>query len=189
MKLQEIVQINDSLRTIVERGGNVRNFVEAWDYMHALVSQIINGDLPGFPSTVKPKKPTRGICQRMKGKQGRFRCVIVDVCLPFDQLCAPVCLYAGDTRLPESTLGNLLGCASAGKTCLANVWTFVGGPSFRRTLTSGCMRHASLLCSPLHSSIPISLPLLFTLCCFRLCRICRWASLVELPSFSHTPSV
>jgi DNA-directed RNA polymerase III subunit RPC1 len=73
VKLQEIVQINDSLRVAVDRGANVRSFVDSWDYLHALVSQIINGDLPGFPAALKTKKPSRGICQRMKGKQGRFR--------------------------------------------------------------------------------------------------------------------
>ena len=33
----------------------------------------INGDLPGLPLALKPKRPSRGLCQRLRGKQGRFR--------------------------------------------------------------------------------------------------------------------
>jgi DNA-directed RNA polymerase III subunit RPC1 len=37
------------------------------------VAQFINGDLPGLPPAVRKEKPIRGLVQRMKGKQGRFR--------------------------------------------------------------------------------------------------------------------
>ena len=37
------------------------------------MAALINGDLPGLPAAVKTKRPIRGLCQRLKGKQGRFR--------------------------------------------------------------------------------------------------------------------
>ena len=80
-RLREIAECNDKLRTAVERGGHVQKLMETWELLHVMVSQVINGDLPGFPATAKSKKASRGICQRMKGKQGRFRCVQCAICL------------------------------------------------------------------------------------------------------------
>jgi DNA-directed RNA polymerase III subunit RPC1 len=37
------------------------------------VASYLNGDLPGLPPAMKPKRLVRGLCQRLKGKQGRFR--------------------------------------------------------------------------------------------------------------------
>lgn len=85
-----MVEINDSLRDALDRGATVKSLVDSWDYLHALVAQIVNGDLPGFPAALKSKKPPRGICQRMKGKQGRFRCA--SLCLCACVLCA--CMHA-----------------------------------------------------------------------------------------------
>ena len=37
------------------------------------VAQYINGEMPGLPRPVSAAKPIRGLCQRLKGKSGRFR--------------------------------------------------------------------------------------------------------------------
>ena len=37
------------------------------------VAQFINGEMPGLPRPVSAAKPIRGLCQRLKGKSGRFR--------------------------------------------------------------------------------------------------------------------
>jgi len=37
------------------------------------VAGLYNGELPGLPLAIKGKKPIRGLSQRLKGKQGRFR--------------------------------------------------------------------------------------------------------------------
>ncbi len=45
---------------------------EAWDFLQLSVAMYINSELPGVPSQMG-QKPIRGFCQRLKGKQGRFR--------------------------------------------------------------------------------------------------------------------
>lgn len=37
------------------------------------VASFFNGELPGLPPAIKSKRPIRGLSQRLKGKQGRFR--------------------------------------------------------------------------------------------------------------------
>ena len=37
------------------------------------VAQYINGEMPGLPRPILTTKPIRGLCQRLKGKSGRFR--------------------------------------------------------------------------------------------------------------------
>ena len=37
------------------------------------MAQLIHGDIPGIPRKFAGPKPIRGFCQRIKGKQGRFR--------------------------------------------------------------------------------------------------------------------
>ena len=37
------------------------------------VAQYINGEMPGLPRPIGASKPIRGLCQRLKGKSGRFR--------------------------------------------------------------------------------------------------------------------
>ena len=42
-----------------------------WDYLQYSLALYINGDLPSWPGM--QVKSVRGLCQRLKGKQGRFR--------------------------------------------------------------------------------------------------------------------
>lgn len=37
------------------------------------MAQYINGEMPGLPRPILTTKPIRGLCQRLKGKSGRFR--------------------------------------------------------------------------------------------------------------------
>ena len=37
------------------------------------VALLINGESPGIPRQLMGTKAVRGLCQRLKGKQGRFR--------------------------------------------------------------------------------------------------------------------
>ena len=37
------------------------------------VALFINGESPGIPRALMGSKAVRGLCQRLKGKQGRFR--------------------------------------------------------------------------------------------------------------------
>ena len=72
VNLQGILAINESLEMALTKGPYTRTIIENWDVLQVQVAQYINGDTPGvklLPGT----KPTRGLCQRLKGKQGRFR--------------------------------------------------------------------------------------------------------------------
>lgn len=42
-------------------------------YLQLEVAQYINGEMPGLPRPILSTKPIRGLCQRLKGKSGRFR--------------------------------------------------------------------------------------------------------------------
>ena len=45
---------------------------EQWEFLQVSVAMYINSELPGVPPQMG-QKPMRGFCQRLKGKQGRFR--------------------------------------------------------------------------------------------------------------------
>lgn len=44
-----------------------------FDLLQLEVAQYINGEMPGLPRPILTTKPIRGLCQRLKGKSGRFR--------------------------------------------------------------------------------------------------------------------
>ena len=77
VKLQEIIQVNFALKTALEKGASLKMVMEDWDFLQVQVAQFINGDVPGVAkppgSQQQQSKPIRGLCQRLKGKQGRFR--------------------------------------------------------------------------------------------------------------------
>lgn len=47
--------------------------IEAWDFLQLEIALYINSETSGIPLNMKPKKATRGLVQRLKGKHGRFR--------------------------------------------------------------------------------------------------------------------
>ena len=47
--------------------------IEDWDFLQLQCALYINSELSGIPPSMQPKKFTRGLTQRLKGKQGRFR--------------------------------------------------------------------------------------------------------------------
>lgn len=73
VKIQEIIQINSAVRLALSKAATLRQVMENWDSLQNQVAALINGELPGLPATMKPKRPIRGLSQRLKGKQGRFR--------------------------------------------------------------------------------------------------------------------
>eukprot|EP01038_Epipyxis_sp_PR26KG_P008141 gene8141-11020_t len=70
VKLQEIVEINNLLKLALKGGATMKMVVEDWEALQIQVALLINGETPGIPRQIKP---IRGLCQRLKGKQGRFR--------------------------------------------------------------------------------------------------------------------
>lgn len=73
MKLGEIVWISELIGQDLDRGTPVASVMEHWDILQLQVALYINSEFPGIPLNMQSKKPVRGICQRLKGKQGRFR--------------------------------------------------------------------------------------------------------------------
>ncbi|TYZ65031.1 hypothetical protein PybrP1_003004 [[Pythium] brassicae (nom. inval.)] len=73
VKLQEIVQVNFALRAALEKGASLKMVMEDWDFLQIQVAQLLNGDTPGLVKLPGSKSGIRGLCQRLKGKQGRFR--------------------------------------------------------------------------------------------------------------------
>lgn len=73
VKAAEIVHVNSVITQLMEKGGTTSNVFESWDHMQYEVARYINSDQPGLPLVQGAAKPMRGICQRLKGKTGRFR--------------------------------------------------------------------------------------------------------------------
>lgn len=72
VKLQEIIDVNVALELALTKGPQTRTIMEEWDFLQLQVAQYINGEMPGLQRPMGAK-PMRGLCQRLKGKQGRFR--------------------------------------------------------------------------------------------------------------------
>lgn len=72
VKLQDIVAVNVALELAMTKGPHTRTIMEEWDFLQVQVAQYINGEMPGLQRPIGTK-PMRGLCQRLKGKQGRFR--------------------------------------------------------------------------------------------------------------------
>jgi DNA-directed RNA polymerase III subunit RPC1 len=80
VKLTEIVWTSSLIKAGIEKGISINNLMEQWDYLQLSVAMYINSDSANpalLPSSggggTKSTKPIRGFCQRLKGKQGRFR--------------------------------------------------------------------------------------------------------------------
>jgi DNA-directed RNA polymerase III subunit RPC1 len=73
VKLQEIIQVNFALRAALQKGASLKMVMEDWDFLQVQVAQLMNGDTPGLVKPPGAPKNIRGLCQRLKGKQGRFR--------------------------------------------------------------------------------------------------------------------
>ncbi|KAI9752373.1 MAG: hypothetical protein M4579_005644, partial [Chaenotheca gracillima] len=70
-KLCDIVGTSSHIRGCLEGGKPVGAIMEWWEYLQLQVAMYINSDVPGLQQA--GAKTIRGFCQRLKGKQGRFR--------------------------------------------------------------------------------------------------------------------
>ncbi|KAK9241435.1 hypothetical protein V1525DRAFT_393139 [Lipomyces kononenkoae] len=73
VKLTDIVWTSSLIKSGLDKGMTIVNLMEQWDYLQLCVAMYINSDTPGASGPGVPAKPIRGLCQRLKGKQGRFR--------------------------------------------------------------------------------------------------------------------
>ena len=72
VKLLEIINVNVALELNMERNPQTKTIMEGWDVLQSQVAGYVNGDMPGLKKEIGHKS-IRGLCQRLKGKQGRFR--------------------------------------------------------------------------------------------------------------------
>lgn len=73
MKLSEIIFINDVINKHRQTGAKIQMINEDWEFLQLHCALYINSQTSGIPLNMQPKKSSRGLVQRLKGKQGRFR--------------------------------------------------------------------------------------------------------------------
>ncbi|KAK4191079.1 hypothetical protein QBC35DRAFT_460490 [Podospora australis] len=71
-KLAEIILYAGVLRESLKKGIAVPVIMEQWEFLQLQVGMYVNSDVPGL-NQPGFGKTIRGFCQRLKGKQGRFR--------------------------------------------------------------------------------------------------------------------
>ncbi len=71
-KLGDIIDISQTIRAGLSKGQPVQTIMAQWDHLQLQLALYVNSDVPGVQQQV-PGKSIRGFCQRLKGKQGRFR--------------------------------------------------------------------------------------------------------------------
>ena len=70
-KLSEVMRFSNAIWAGLREGRPSSAIMEAWDFMQLQLAIYINSDVPGLRDA--GAKSIRGFCQRLKGKQGRFR--------------------------------------------------------------------------------------------------------------------
>ena len=73
VKLSEIIQLNMIIKSFIVNGQNYSKLSTSWNQLQYTLAQYINADTPGLPLNMIGNKAIRAFCQRLKGKQGRFR--------------------------------------------------------------------------------------------------------------------
>ena len=71
-KLADVVHISSLIRGGLQKGQPIQTIMEQWDFLQLQLAMYINSDAPGLQAAGFGKA-IRGFCQRLKGKQGRFR--------------------------------------------------------------------------------------------------------------------
>ncbi|GJN86683.1 DNA-directed RNA polymerase III largest subunit [Purpureocillium lilacinum] len=133
-KLADIVWVSGMIRSALQRGSPIQTIMEQWEYLQTQIAMYVNSDVPGLQQPGFGKS-TRGFCQRLKGKQGRFRgnlsgkrvdfsgrtVISPDPNLGIDQVAVPI-LVAKNLTYPESVnrqnIEKLRQCVSNG----CDVW-------------------------------------------------------------------
>lgn len=72
-KLGDIIQMNILLKAMLTRGQPLSKVMELWEFVQVQIAMYIDGSFPGLGRDSVFGRPMRGFCQRLKGKQGRFR--------------------------------------------------------------------------------------------------------------------
>ena len=71
-KLGDIIEMSKIIKSSIAKGKPIHQIMDQWEHMQQQLGMYVNSELPNLqPPGVA--KPMRGFCQRLKGKQGRFR--------------------------------------------------------------------------------------------------------------------
>ena len=74
VRITEAVKFNLELKKAIDFGLNPNNLIDQWNGLQQDINAFISSDCSDTAAKAKKKdKPVIGICQRLKGKQGRFR--------------------------------------------------------------------------------------------------------------------
>ncbi|CAJ2502597.1 Uu.00g099910.m01.CDS01 [Anthostomella pinea] len=71
-RLGDIVFACGLIRAALQKGTALQTIMEQWEYLQLQIAVYVNSDVPGLQQS-GVAKTMRGFCQRLKGKQGRFR--------------------------------------------------------------------------------------------------------------------
>nr|ALK02063.1 RNA polymerase III largest subunit [Wickerhamiella domercqiae] len=71
VKLTEIVKASAQIQAGFDNGMALHELMNQWEFMQLSLALYINSDTP--TGSVVSSSPIRALCQRLKGKQGRFR--------------------------------------------------------------------------------------------------------------------
>lgn len=78
MSFKEIVKINNAIKYMTQTGAPCNQILSNWEVLQVQCARFINAETPGLQQIMTQlgdtRKHSRGICQRLKGKDGRFRC-------------------------------------------------------------------------------------------------------------------
>lgn len=71
VKLGDVIFLNKMIASAIEKGASTSKIYENWDVLQSQIAMYVNAEnVPGIP---KGGKTIRGLSQRLKGKEGRFR--------------------------------------------------------------------------------------------------------------------
>lgn len=73
MKLLDMMYLNKIIKNNINDSNNTMNLIEHWNLLQYTHAQYINAETRGLPMNLLGNKPIRALCQRLKGKHGRFR--------------------------------------------------------------------------------------------------------------------
>lgn len=68
-----MIFLNDVIERHRQTNAKPQMIVEDRDFLQLQFALYVNGEMSGVPQNMAPKRPTKGIIQRLKGKEGRFR--------------------------------------------------------------------------------------------------------------------
>lgn len=72
----DIVELNNGWKNQIKNGSQISQFILSWQCIQLQCTRLINAEAPAVAQLLVSRnisKPGRGICQRLKGKEGRFR--------------------------------------------------------------------------------------------------------------------